>query len=73
MKYRVIFAGFMSFFLSSLMSCWITWINLGWSSVFFEQWGAAFRMAWPVAAVIAFTLTPMTQRLTQRLLDILPK
>ncbi|WP_446539677.1 DUF2798 domain-containing protein [Shewanella surugensis] len=34
MKQRIIFAIIMSLLLSTLMTFWISWINLGWSNEF---------------------------------------
>ncbi|WP_348524836.1 DUF2798 domain-containing protein [Litoribrevibacter albus] len=59
----------MSFFLSSLMSLWVTYINLGFTSSFISQWIHAFSLAWPAAAVIAFFVGPLAQKITQRLLS----
>ncbi len=68
MKHRVVFTLIMSFFLSLLMSLWVTYINLGMTSQFIAHWMHAFSLAWPAAAVIAFVVSPMAQKMTQRLL-----
>ena len=72
MKHRLIATFLMSFGLSLLMSCWVTFLNLGWSELFFSQWMAAFRLAWPAAAVIAFVLGPPIQRATAEIARRLP-
>ena len=72
MMSRVIAALLMSFSLSLLMSCWVTFINLGFTDSFFGQWMTAFRLAWPPAAVIAFLLGPTVQRATAFLVRRLP-
>ncbi|MGS4885558.1 DUF2798 domain-containing protein [Roseibium sp. MB-4] len=64
MRHRLISTALMSFFLSFLMSCWVTLINLGWSDAFLGQWMSAFRLAWPAAAVIAFCFGPFVQNAT---------
>ncbi|WP_417684740.1 DUF2798 domain-containing protein [Roseibium sp.] len=64
MKYRIVFSGLMAFVLSFLMSGWVTWVNLGLSPDFPGQWLAAFRLAWPAAALIAFLLGPTIQGLS---------
>ncbi|MEM5582251.1 MULTISPECIES: DUF2798 domain-containing protein [unclassified Roseibium] len=64
MKSRLIATLLMSFGLSLLMSCWVTFLNLGLTDVFFEKWMDAFRLAWPAAAVIAFLLGPPVQKAT---------
>lgn len=64
MKHRLIATALMSFSLSLLMSCWVTYLNLGLTTAFFSDWMSAFRLAWPAAAVIAFLLGPPIQRAT---------
>ncbi|WP_250636639.1 DUF2798 domain-containing protein [Agarivorans gilvus] len=39
MKQRIVFTLIMSFFLSSLMTLWITYINLGAAIGFISLWG----------------------------------
>ena len=68
MKQRLLSAVLMSFTLSLLMTCWVTWINLGWSPAFIGQCLSAFWLAWPAAAIIAFSIGPAVQKLTQALL-----
>lgn len=68
MKQRIIFSVLMSFILSSLMTCWITLINLGMSEHFISQWHHAFWLAWPAAALISFLFAPIIQKLTLKLL-----
>lgn len=67
MKQRVVFAVLMSLLLSSLMTCWVTWIHLGINPYFLSQWLTAFLSAWPAAAVIAFFSGPEVHRLSVRL------
>ncbi|EAQ67664.1 hypothetical protein MED121_17094 [Marinomonas sp. MED121] len=67
MKQRIIFALLMSLLLSSLMSCWVTWINLGFSHEFLLDWRQAFLGAWPVAAIIAFFIGPEIHKLSIKL------
>lgn len=67
MKQRLIFSIMMSFILSLLMTCWITWINLGWSSEFFGLWFKAFVLAWPAAGLISFTFGPKVQSLAMKI------
>lgn len=69
MKYRLVFSVLMSFVLSSLMSLWVTWINLGWSGELFGHWMNAFSLAWPAAAVIAFLCGPTVQAVTRKLVS----
>ena len=67
MKQRIIFAGLMSLMLSSMMTGWVTWINLGFSGQFFFHWGNAFIVAWPAAAIIAFTISAKLQKISIKL------
>jgi len=72
MKSRLIATLLMSFGLSLLMSCWVTFLNLGLSKAFLSQWMAAFRLAWPAAAIIAFLLGPPVQKATAFLANRFP-
>ena len=67
MKQRILFALLMSLLLSSLMSCWVTWINLGLSNDFLSHWRQAFLGAWPVAAIIAFFIGPEVHKVSIKL------
>nr|WP_221794372.1 DUF2798 domain-containing protein [Oceanobacter mangrovi] len=67
MKLRLIHSALMSGILSLLMTCWITYINLGYSSHFFGLWMKAWSLAWPPAFVIAFSTGPAILKLAQRL------
>jgi hypothetical protein len=40
------------------MTAWVTWINLGWSTDFYQQWFHAFLLAWPAAALISLLTAP---------------
>ncbi|MFB9191105.1 DUF2798 domain-containing protein [Vibrio ostreicida] len=68
MKQRVVFTVIMSFFLSSLMTLWVTYLNLGNGPEFLRSWGQAFLFAWPAAGVISFLLSPVAHRLTIKVL-----
>jgi hypothetical protein len=72
MKSRLIASFLMSLSLSFLMSGWVTLINLGWDDGFVSHWMAAFRLAWPAAAVCAFFLAPWVQRATAVITSHLP-
>ena len=68
MKHRLLSTLLLSLAMSFFMSCWVTWINLGFGPQFAGQWMQAFALAWPAAAVIAFIAGPPVQHLTRRLL-----
>ena len=64
MIHRILFSLFMSLQLSFLMTAWVTWINLGWSLNFYQQWFHAFILAWPAAALISLFSAPEIHKLT---------
>ncbi|WP_430461861.1 DUF2798 domain-containing protein [Thalassolituus sp. LLYu03] len=66
MKQRLAFTLMMSFVLSVLMTCWVTFINLGFTDEFFMRWGKAFVLAWPAAFVIAFLFGPRIHQWSMR-------
>lgn len=68
MAQRIVSGLLMSLLLSSVMTLWVTWSNLGLVEHFLASWGKAFVMAWPVAATIAITFGPRVQQLTAKLL-----
>ncbi|WP_428033636.1 DUF2798 domain-containing protein [Amphritea sp.] len=68
MKHRILFSIIMSFFLSSLMTLWITYINLGMSNTFVYSWLHAFILAWPAAGTISFFAAPVSQKITARII-----
>ena len=66
MKQRLVFTLLMSFSLAFIMTCWVTWLNLGFVEDFFYRWAKAFVMAWPVAATVAFVLGPRIMKISMR-------
>ena len=62
---RFVFTFIFSFFLSLMMSAWVTYINLGFSAVFVDKWMIAFVNAWPAAFTVAFLLNKPVARLTE--------
>ncbi|WP_036229606.1 DUF2798 domain-containing protein [Marinobacterium jannaschii] len=66
-RQRLIQSALMSLVLCVLMTCWITFLNLGMSADFLARWGKAFLLAWPAAFVIAFSMGPGVMKLTQRI------
>ncbi|WP_275664321.1 DUF2798 domain-containing protein [Shewanella insulae] len=59
----------MSFQLSSLMTLWVTYINLGISPEFLTSWGHAFLLAWPAAGMISFFTSPLAKSITEKVLQ----
>lgn len=49
MLQRIIYTLIFSFLLSSMMSAWVTFINLGWHDYFLDKWLVAFISSWPAA------------------------
>jgi hypothetical protein len=67
MIHRIIFSLLMSLQLSFLMTAWVTWINLGWSNEYYQQWLHAFILAWPAAALISLFSAPEIHKLATAL------
>jgi len=65
MRLRVIQGFFMSIFMASFMTAWVTFLNLGMSATFFIHWGKAFALAWPFAFCIAVLVGPTAARLAR--------
>jgi hypothetical protein len=70
LKFRLINSLIMSGILSLMMTCWVTFINLGSSADFFLHWMKAWSFAWPPALVISFVCGPVVMRLSQKLAKI---
>lgn len=64
MMHRILFSLLMSLQLSLLMTAWVTWINLGWSANYYQQWCHAFLLAWPAAALISLFTAPEIHKLS---------
>lgn len=64
---RIVFTLLMSGMLSFVMTLWVTFINLGLVDDFLMRWKWAFLTAWPAAAVIAFVVSPIAQKITLKL------
>ena len=56
--------------LSALMSGWVTFVNLGYSSGFLFSWGEAFLNAWPVAFIGAYLLSGPVNNITEKLVGV---
>lgn len=63
LKYRIVFSMTMALILSSLMTGWVTFLNLGMTPLYLYSWGKAFISAWPAAATIAFVFAPIIHKL----------
>nr|WP_315259348.1 DUF2798 domain-containing protein [uncultured Duganella sp.] len=67
LRMRAMFALLMSLLMSSLMSGWVTWLNLGLSADFLPHWQHAFFAAWPAAFTIVMLCGPTVHRLASRM------
>ncbi|WP_258313023.1 DUF2798 domain-containing protein [Alteromonas sp. KUL49] len=60
----------MSLILSLLMTLWVTYINLGFTASFFNDWRLAFMYAWPVAWIVSFLFGPLVTQLTLKIVPV---
>ena len=67
-KFRIVNTAIMSFFLSGLMTIYVTFINLGLVDDFIAQWVKAWTLAAPAAFVCVMILMMPVQRVTKKLL-----
>ena len=70
-KARIIFPVAMAFFMALLMTCVVTFINLGLPSNFVVQWMKAFAVAWPLASCVAFVAVPIARRITASIIRVI--
>ncbi|KAF7788632.1 hypothetical protein PRUB_a1647 [Pseudoalteromonas rubra] len=66
---KLIFTTLFSFCLSTLMSGWVTYVNLGVAPGFLQHWFRAFVHAWPIALVTAYLLSGPIHSLTHFILE----
>ena len=67
-RLRLVHSAMMSFVLCLLMTCWVTFINLGITDQFLLQWSRAFSLSYPAAFVIAFFTGPIVMKLAMKLI-----
>ncbi|MGL4636022.1 MAG: DUF2798 domain-containing protein [Beijerinckiaceae bacterium] len=70
-KARFIFPVAMAFFMASLMTFVVTFMNLGFPANFLGQWFKAFCVAWPLASCVAFVAVPLARRITTMIVGII--
>jgi hypothetical protein len=63
-KTRFILAATMSSMMVAMVTLIVTWLNLGLRHDFLLQWGKAYVIAWPVAALTGYAVMPMARRFT---------
>jgi hypothetical protein len=66
-RLRVVFALLMSLLMSSMMSGWVTWLNIGLHPDFLARWRYAFMAAWPAAFTVVLVCGPLVHGVSQRL------
>lgn len=54
----------MACIMATIMTGFVTWMNLGFTEDFFYRWARAFIFAWPVASVAAFLALPIAPKIT---------
>jgi len=54
----------MACIMATIMTGFVTWMNLGFTDDFLVNWGRAFVFAWPVASVAAFLALPIAPKIT---------
>lgn len=72
-KARVIFPVLMSGQMVLMVTCLVTYLNLGLRADFIGQWMHAFVISWPVAAGAAFVAIPVARRATAALVAAIDK
>ena len=68
-KSRAVLALLMSGAMSFMVTLIATYINLGMPPDYLLRWLKAWAVAWPIAAVTAYLVMPIAQRMTKHLLS----
>jgi hypothetical protein len=63
---RFILAATQSSMMVFMVTLVATYLNLGLRNDFVLQWAKSYIVAWPIAAAMAFLVTPMARRFTDR-------
>lgn len=66
---RFILAALMTAVMVCMVTLVVTFINLGLRADFLVQWGKAYFIAWPIAAITAFLVMPSARRLTDVIME----
>ena len=64
---HLIFILITSFGMSIIMSLLITYINTGMDSEFLIRWSRAWFVAFPIAIIAAFIVTPFAKRISDKI------
>jgi hypothetical protein len=70
-KAKFIFPVIVTAIIVFVVSCLVTFLNIGLPPDFVVIWLKAFFTAWPLAAVVALFAVPAARRLTQQLVALL--
>ena len=54
-----------------IVSCVVTFTNIGFRADFIPRWLKAFLTGWPVAAVLAFFAVPYVRRATEAIVRLI--
>jgi short subunit fatty acids transporter len=65
---RLILATTQSSMMVFVVTMVATWLNLGLGPDFVQSWLKAFIIAWPIAAGMAYLVTPMARRFTDHVM-----
>jgi hypothetical protein len=68
---RIILAATQSSMMVFMVTLVATYLNLGMSRGFVLHWATAYVVAWPVAGTMAYLVTPMAQRFTERVVGLI--
>jgi hypothetical protein len=68
LAFRLIFSSLMSMLMATIMTAWITWLNVGLSSDYLQRWGHAFINAWPAAFILVLFAAPTVTRFAHTLM-----
>jgi hypothetical protein len=63
---RFILAATQSSMMVFMVTLVATYLNLGLRPDFLFQWAKSYVVAWPIAAGMAYLVTPMARRFTER-------
>ena len=70
-KARFILAATQSSMMVFMVTLVATYLNLGFRHDFIVQWAKSYFVAWPIAAGMAYLVTPMARRFTERVIELI--
>jgi hypothetical protein len=68
---RLILAATQSSMMVFMVTLVATYLNLGLRPDFVAHWAVSYIVAWPIAAGMAYLVTPMSRRFTDRLMNLI--